>query len=608
MISMLIRRRCRSRAMLALLGVLALGGLMASTPSAMAEEAWPADVPGWKPVAPGEHPRLLFRKSDVPALRAKAQTPEGKAIVARLRFLLNEGLGETLPTVYSPATQGYSLGNRQNLVLQDVAAFSIGHAAGYGMLYQLTGDKKFAELGRQCFEKMMQGVRDRDDRYSFERPNGELRAGPSWGIAALGYDLCYDGWDEATRRRIAAKFLEVTIENSKEGLKKIALRPKYGPAKNHTGGIVGGAGVACAALYGDPGVENEPILQEWLPAVYQNTLGMLTRGFGDHGFYSEGQGPSHVSSNTIFTTWLRVAKVACGKDFISPRPNAQWITMRWAMELTPLGGKPQYPSRPTNGGPSYGTDDFWRDGMSHGGQFAQGFGAVLPEQAPALLWVYRAFVEPFEHKSLGNQIKDTAEWLPANQKSYDSIVYPHNAVQALVNWPVGVAPVNPEKVLPKAMEDRVHGYYVFRNRWKDADDVIVTALLGYGPKDAYKPEAGPVYVWGLGQKMKFGSFRTKSPAEFQARADGSGTIVGEGKCLAVDFSGASGAELLVATLGIEVAKPKKGTAAMVPLGDVTVGVFVLSSKAVPEPVVRGNTIVVGGQTISVVDGRIVLAK
>ena len=135
--------------------------LAASAPDA----PWPADVPGWKKPEPGEHPRLLFRKGDVPEIRKRAETPEGKAIVKRLRFLLDGKNGETL---LPPGQPEHTIG-----------AFTIGHAAGYGLLYQLTGEKKYADLGLQCFDRMIKGEADRDGRYSFTEPNGELRAGSS---------------------------------------------------------------------------------------------------------------------------------------------------------------------------------------------------------------------------------------------------------------------------------------------------------------------------------------------------------------------------------------------------------------------------------------------
>jgi len=42
------------------------------------DRPWYARVKGFKPPAAGEHPRLLFRKSDLPALRKKAKTPRAR--------------------------------------------------------------------------------------------------------------------------------------------------------------------------------------------------------------------------------------------------------------------------------------------------------------------------------------------------------------------------------------------------------------------------------------------------------------------------------------------------------------------------------------------------
>jgi hypothetical protein len=555
---------------------------------------WPADVPGWVAPKPGEHPRLLFRQADPPELKKRAETPEGKAILQRLRFLLDGKNGETL------------LG--PGLDKQRVGAFTIGHAAGYGLLYQLTGERKYAELGLQCFERMLKGERDRDERYSFVAPNGELRSGSSWAVAALGYDLCYNGWAEADRARIAKAFLTAKGQQGFD-LEKVVRKPKYRPSKNHTGGILCGA-VAAAALYGDPGTEGVKIREEWLPDAYKNTIAMLTEGFGDHGWYAESQGPSHVSSDTGFTLWLKVARVACGKDFVSPRPNAQYITLRWAMEIIPQEGRPQYPLRMA-AGPSYGTHEFTRAGdWSHGGQFAQGFGAILNEQGPALLWVYRNFVEPYEHKLCDHEKWFNEKgWLAPDDKSYDAMTSPWRAVQSFANWPIGVEPKNPEGILPKAIEDRVHGYSCFRNRWKDGDDIVVTALLGYGPKDAYKPKFGPIVVWGLRRRYEFGDFTASGPGEFIARPDGSGTVSAGGKHLGVDFSGASGAPLLLATIGIGPGK-SQGDARVttVPAGGRDFVIMTLSREKVAEPKAEADTIVVGGQSIRFDGKRIVFAK
>jgi len=582
--------------------ILFLGG------AAQAEEPWPTDVPGFVKPAPGEHPRLLFRKADLPALKKKAQTPEGQAIIKRLRATLGRN-GDEFSQIFSGATKGYAKGYQtyQGEELNKPGVFTIGHAAGYGLLYQLTGEKKYADLGRQAFEKMMEGVRDADSRYSFVGPNGELRAGSSWAWAALGYDLCYDGWDEAFRAKVAKAFLTVEIEQKGANLKKVVTSPKYGPSKNHFGGIMCGA-TAAAAIMGDPGTEGVDIWGEWMPKAYVQTRRMLTGGFGDHGFYSEGHGPSNVSANTGLLMWLQAAKVACGKDFISSAPNGQWVTLRLVMEVLPMDGRPQWLDRKSSAGAGYGTDDIWRTRA----QFAQGFGAVDAKYLPALLWTYQNFVEAPELKGVFPERKSRdfiAEgWIGKGEKSYDVLTSPLHAVLAFANWPVGAAPENPEKVMPKAMEDRIHGYYVFRNQWKDGNDILVSALLGYGPKDAYKPQAGPIYLWGFGKKQSFGSFRAAAPAEFTAGPNG-GVVSTGTQCLAVDFSGASGAPALIVL--VDIAGPKAGgevAVNSVDVGETKVTVVTLQQGQAPAVKAEGGKITVGGQTVSVDGHKVVFGK
>ena len=83
--------------------------------------------------AAGEYPRLLFRKSKVAAIRTRAQTTEGKAMVAQLKRSL--GGGEAMPSVVPKATAAY-----QNVDKDlPMGAYTIFHGAGFGMLYQLTG-------------------------------------------------------------------------------------------------------------------------------------------------------------------------------------------------------------------------------------------------------------------------------------------------------------------------------------------------------------------------------------------------------------------------------------------------------------------------------------
>jgi hypothetical protein len=584
--------------------VLGLAALAVQAGACWAQESagktpWPADVPGFVKPAPGEHPRLLFRKADVPALRKKAETPEGKAVVARLRHVLG-GNGETFPENVSPATKGYPGGGYQTLSIAERGYLTIGHAAGYGLLYQLTGDKKYAALGRQAFEKYMEGVRDVDSRYSFKGPNGELRAGSSWAVAGLGYDLCYDGWDAEFQKEVAKAFLTVQIEQGGAGIIKCATKPKYGPAKNHYGGIAA-ASMAVMAVMNDPGTEGTNF-EGLVPDMIQSTMKLLTGGFGDYGFYAEGHGPSHVSSDTGFMPMLQAWRTSMGKDFITPRPNAQWISLRWVMETVPVKGLPMYLNRQKAAG-SYGDDNFWRGGWSHGGQFAQGFGTVEPKYVPAVLWTYQQVIEPAEIGGYWvprNMSIPQQGWLKQGDRSYDSLVQPWHAVLSFVNWPVGVTPINPGTVLPHAVFDSNKGYTVFRNRWQDGEDIVITSLLGYGPRDGYTPAGGPILAFAYGQKLTLGNLAAKAGKFTPTPAGGVTVADGGAGILGFDASGASGADALLVAVGAGLQGGANATLHQVIAGEHEVQILAFGKgKTVPEPTAEGAVITIGGQKITV---------
>ncbi len=119
--------------------------LSAADDSLSVDRPWYAQVKGFEPPNSGEHPRLLFRRCDLPALRKKAQTTEGKAILERLRFLLDGKDGESMPTVFRPIRQASGVGGAKNKVPDKPGIYTMSHVAGYGLLYQLTGDKKYDE-------------------------------------------------------------------------------------------------------------------------------------------------------------------------------------------------------------------------------------------------------------------------------------------------------------------------------------------------------------------------------------------------------------------------------------------------------------------------------
>lgn len=582
---------------------------------------WPAKVDGFKPPAPGEHPRLFFRKSDIPTLRQRANTPEGKVIVQRLRTLLNGSDGQSLPAIVNASEKAYA-GNKaaaaksaDDLINDDnvktptpeakkgelpPGSYTLWHGAGYGMLYQLTGEQKYADLGAKAVEMALNGQRDRDDRYSFRKPGGALRAGPSVGAIAMAYDLCYDGWKPDFRQKVAQELLNYN-EGQWMSLEQLALGKRHGPHSNHWGPQIGGGALALLAIKGDPGSDDAKV-NKLLEANAKTMVRHMTEGFGDGGYFQEHAGPGQIASDTAFIPAVQAWKTAGGLDFINPRPHISAVTLVRCYELLPAGnGKSTYMLRhPSSYGSGKFPDD--RNGLSRGGQFAQGFGAIKDQYRPGVLWVYNNFVEPEPAK-----------------RTFDTVSpYPHRAVLALVNWPINEKEENPANAFPKVHYDSLKYYVVFRNQWKDGNDILVSGLYG-----ARNDGIEPVMIWGLGEKMTWGQCpKARNSTLNLVGADGSGVITASGggkganasASLAVDFSKKSGADAVIVMIGPGAGGALKGggnkaKTSTATAGGTTFHVLTLSSNGDhPAPESDGQSIAVGAQTFTVKDGAIVIGK
>jgi len=92
---------------------------------------------------------------------------------------------------------------------------------------------------------------------------------------------------------------------------------------------------------------------------------------------------------------------------------------------------------------------------------ARTFGALADDdQKAAMLWMYERAMEP--QRPL---------------VKYDAWIYPHRAVLAFINWPIGLKPKNPGNVIGHVNADRYMGHYMFRKQWKDANDIYAEPVI-----------------------------------------------------------------------------------------------------------------------------------
>lgn len=558
---------------------------------------WSVAVPDWKPVAANEHPRLIFRKDDMPGLRKRAQTPAGRAIVERAKKQLE-------------------------------APFTTWHAAGHAFLYQITGDQAWADKAQEAAEQTLAQKPNPDGRYTWPG-NGQLRAGPCLAALALAYDMAYDGWDAATREGVAKGIV------ANKFLAEIANSPRHVPGCNHWGAHTGGAGVALLALRGDDGVDAQRI-EELLGKVVDNARREIAEGYGSRGYYYEGHHCGRLSSNTGLVPFIQAYRVAMGRDLVPHSGNAQWLLTKWVYEFVDHPASKESAGAYTYNSRGMYAREFDRAGASTAGDFAQGFGICPPAHVPAVLWLYNHIIEPGE-KTYG-----------ADEP------YPHRAAYALANWPMEVTEKNPAESFPLAMVDDGPGYCVFRNGWADTGNIVVTALFGSSPKSGRRMAlGGSIMVAGKGLKYTFpGMFHSSRITFAKLEKDGSGVVSGmvldetgseksrpamalpkTPTSLAVDYSGASGAALLVAQVGPQVGhrveysmdikklnlprdvKDVSGadgfaTKTTIHTADPAMpwAIMTLQKGDPPAVVVDGNTVKVGGQTLTFDGEKIVLGR
>lgn len=199
------------------------------------------------PFVPGEHPRLLFRKVDIPGIRAKAETPEGKRILERLKASLAE------PFHFGNGPGGRGPGY---------------HATGRAFMYTLTGDRQWADQARELVEKMLVFP-------AVDMP--DMRRGGFLTGVATAFDMCYDAWDPAFRDEVL-RFL-------RRETPRWAVHTENNPSphSNHHAGGAGAQGLLAMAALAEPGGA-KPVFVDVAPVADLRSAGIpvvtLTPGKG----------------------------------------------------------------------------------------------------------------------------------------------------------------------------------------------------------------------------------------------------------------------------------------------------------------------------------------
>lgn len=329
---------------------------------------WSEPRPGFEKLAPNEHPRLIFRKRDMPAIQQRLATPEGKAILARFLEQLPKSHGDW------PKVQMYL-------------------PAGYGLAWQLTGDQAHADRAKALLTGMLDLGGSQDIHY-----------GPMAQAMAVTLDFCYDAWDAEFRQRVIDNLAKrlAALDAAKMG--GVSLNPYH----NHEAIRVAGTGLAALCLLGEKtGAGKEiPDLDRILAIAARATRRyFLYNGDSGSGWGLEGDAYKRMTWNSGPGHVVQAWRSALGTDLVADGLGAWSILGEW-MWLPP--GDDLVQSETSRG--------FTGNGQRGGGFFILGLTTVPDSMKAGARWLF--------DRSYGMQGDKTFNLLWAYHAAYLLMNYP----------------------------------------------------------------------------------------------------------------------------------------------------------------------------------------
>jgi hypothetical protein len=466
-------------------------------------------LPRHQAITPREHPRLIFRADELPTLKQKAQTSQGKAIVNNLKRTLETKIQYA---GYVP-TGGY-------------------HAAGHCFLGLLEDNPTSAATAWQIVTKSMANPGQR-----------LLEHSPIVAGVALAYDLCYHQWNQTQQQQVNHWLTLQTLkliggDSPKNGWNSYAW-------SNWNARARGAAGLAAMAILDEPPEyypqDNQFFRQpkdaeKLLKIAERNLIRYLDTAIGDRGIGTEGD---HYTTEPLRLTVLPFLQAYRNVRGIDLAPSkTQWFL-------------PFYLTRSLVSNNRLEIDSYGRHRLSPPPSlYGIGLPTVKDKFLPGVLW----FLEHYDR-----------------DRSYGvSADLPISAIYALQGYPETPRITNPAQLWDRVLVDRQKGFYSFRNQWQDKSDLVASIYLKRELLRASWafPDAGSFRIAGLGSQWAIAGASEPKPynenivvtdkssdrgaklIDFQAKQDGSGTITLQkqnwSRSFAVDYSKASGSPGLFA--------------------------------------------------------------
>ena len=431
---------------------------VAGAVSGRVEQPWPGKVERFKPLMPGEHPRLAFRAHEVALMKKRAaETPEGQAIMAQTR------------KVYEQA--GHSENDK----------FTTWPAVGMAFMYQMTGEQKYADAARDNVARTLL------DNIRGEGVSQDIHHGPRLQALAMAYDMAAPGWDADFRLRVVDE-IEQRVNELATGMFMGRGMSGFNPNpwSNHNGIRMGCMALGAMAIHGDRNAAGETLdMSRHIQIAAREVRMYYERGVGISGYGMEGAYYKTMTMQRGLVHSLHAFENVMGWDVV-PGPIGDFDLVGYFLEASP--GSPG--STP---GKSPGLDPVvWAVDMI----------TVPDDMLPGVLWLH--------HRSVG---------LGGN-KTF-AVDHGMLAPFVMARYPFDVEPKHPSESFRWIAPDINKGHFIVRPTWKDSDDILlVMNLLSDTLRGCHYERIGPHLhheLHGLGTQWLDGPYMVQVSPKPDAR-------------------------------------------------------------------------------------------
>ncbi len=310
------------------------------------------------------------------------------------------------------------------------------------MMYLLTDDSQYATLAYQTLQKVYT-----TENTEVRLPSGDAESvngvkGKDYGLSrammclafGIAYDWCYNGWTAEQRTWVKSK-LTIALDDW--------------PTYSHTnlGGTMGSNWVAVCRggeLVAMLAAEEETARASRFGKLKSDLVTHMKNGYGDMGISQEGNAYCEYAGHFLLSAVHALSSIGDNTLANQVKNHAFWNRAMYSHSFQGQGRK------------------LLMMGVDGTSNYDEGWASLVLGTAPADQLPYLTF---WYDRHLGKSSVRSS----ANRYDFERA----GTTWSLIYYPEDVTALNPLSAHPKSLADN-RGYYFFRNRWQDENDIMIS--------------------------------------------------------------------------------------------------------------------------------------